>query len=134
MEGKSHQEPKSVALVVGVTGMAGLAIAEALKSPSAMGGPWKVYGSARRPKPDWFPSPLVDQYISFDALDLADTEAKLSSISLEITHVFWVALQVRQLEEEIIDANSLMLSNVLKVLTTQKKSVSTSSGPVSLGG
>uniref|UniRef100_A0A7C8Z707 NAD-dependent epimerase/dehydratase domain-containing protein n=1 Tax=Opuntia streptacantha TaxID=393608 RepID=A0A7C8Z707_OPUST len=114
MEGKSHQEPKSVALVVGVTGMAGLAIAEALKSPSAMGGPWKVYGSARRPKPDWFPSPLVDQYISFDALDLADTEAKLSSISLEITHVFWVALQVRQLEEEIIDANSLMLSNVLK--------------------
>uniref|UniRef100_A0A7C8Z697 PRISE-like Rossmann-fold domain-containing protein n=1 Tax=Opuntia streptacantha TaxID=393608 RepID=A0A7C8Z697_OPUST len=127
MEGKSHQEPKSVALVVGVTGMAGLAIAEALKSPSAMGGPWKVYGSARRPKPDWFPSPLVDQYISFDALDLADTEAKLSSISLEITHVFWVALQVRQLEEEIIDANSLMLSNVLKVLTTQKKSVSTSS-------
>ncbi|KAJ8444997.1 hypothetical protein Cgig2_029191 [Carnegiea gigantea] len=59
MEEKSHQEPKSVALIVGVTGMAGLSIAETLKSPSALGGPWKVYGSARRPKPDWLLPPLL---------------------------------------------------------------------------
>ena len=123
----SHQGPKHVALIVGVTGMAGLAIAEALKSSSTLGGQWKIYGAARRSKPAWLSPSLLDHYISFDALDLADTEAELSAISSQVTHVFWVAIQFRQHEEETIHANSVMLSNVLKVLTTQKKSISVSS-------
>ncbi|KAJ7980338.1 3-oxo-Delta(4,5)-steroid 5-beta-reductase-like [Quillaja saponaria] len=45
--------PNFVALIVGITGMAGLSIAEALKRPDSLAGPWKVYGAARRPKPSW---------------------------------------------------------------------------------
>ncbi|KAL5782184.1 hypothetical protein ACOSP7_007213 [Xanthoceras sorbifolium] len=52
-------DQKPVALIVGVIGMAGLSLAEALKSPTALNGPWKVYGSARRSKPTWFPSSSV---------------------------------------------------------------------------
>ncbi|KAE8670551.1 5-oxoprolinase-like [Hibiscus syriacus] len=88
-----------VALIVGVTGMAGVSLAEALKSPEALGGPWKVYGSALRPLPTWFPSSLLDQYIAFDATDAGDTADKLAPISGEVTHVFWVAIQVRESEE-----------------------------------
>ncbi|KAF3972404.1 hypothetical protein CMV_004076 [Castanea mollissima] len=105
-----------VALVVGVTGMAGLSLAEALKSPTALGGPWKVYGSACRPKPTWFPSSILDHYISFDALNFDDTLKQLSPIAHEVTHVFWVAIQVRENEESNIAANSSMLENVIKVL------------------
>ncbi|MCI78689.1 3-oxo-delta(45)-steroid 5-beta-reductase-like protein, partial [Trifolium medium] len=39
-----HQS--SVALIVGVTGMAGLSLAEALKQPDSLEAPWKVYGAA----------------------------------------------------------------------------------------
>jgi len=33
-----------VALIVGVTGMVGFSLAEALKQPTTQGSPWKVYG------------------------------------------------------------------------------------------
>ncbi|KAF3972405.1 hypothetical protein CMV_004077 [Castanea mollissima] len=105
-----------VALVVGVTGMVGLSLAEALKSPTALGGPWKVYGSARRPKPTWFPSSIPDHYITFDALNFDDTLKHLAPIAHEITHVFWVAIQVRENEESNVAANSTMLENVIKAL------------------
>ncbi|XVE65545.1 hypothetical protein DITRI_Ditri08aG0008200 [Diplodiscus trichospermus] len=105
-----------VALIVGVTGMAGLSLAEALKSPEALGGPWKVYGSARRSKPTWFPSSVLDGYISFDATDADDTKNKLSSVANEVSHVFWVAIQVRESEEENVTVNATMLANVLNVL------------------
>ena len=106
----------SVALIVGVTGMVGLSLAEALKKPRALGGPWKVYGAARRPKPTWFPTSNVDDYIAFDAVNPDDTRAKLSPISHEVTHVFWVAIQVRETEELNVTVNAAMLSNVLGVL------------------
>ncbi|XP_022718133.1 3-oxo-Delta(4,5)-steroid 5-beta-reductase-like [Durio zibethinus] len=106
----------SVALVVGVTGMAGLSLAEALKKPTALGGPWKVYGTARRSKPSWFPSSIVDHFISFDATNLDDTIKNLFPISNEVTHVFWVAIQVRENEEANILINSTMLKNVVDVL------------------
>ncbi|KAK7842169.1 iridoid synthase cyc2 [Quercus suber] len=111
-----------VALVVGVTGMVGLSLAEALKSPTALGGPWKVYGSARRPKPTWFPSSTPDHYITFDALDFDDTLKHLAPIAHEITHVFWVAIQVRENEESNIVANSTMLENVIKALKSATSS------------
>lgn len=107
-----------MALIVGVTGMAGLSIAESLNSPTALGGPWKVYGSARRSIPTWFPSSLLHSYISFDAASLPDTRRKLSPLSAEITHLFWVAIQVRETEEQNILVNQTMLSNVLHVLTS----------------
>uniref|UniRef100_A0A2N9IMG8 PRISE-like Rossmann-fold domain-containing protein n=1 Tax=Fagus sylvatica TaxID=28930 RepID=A0A2N9IMG8_FAGSY len=105
-----------VALVVGVTGMAGLSLAEALASPTALGGPWKVYGAARNPKPTWFPSSILNLYITFDALNLDDTLKQLSPIAHEVTHVFWVAIQVRENEESNISSYSIMLENVIKVL------------------
>lgn len=113
---------KSVALVVGVTGMAGLSLAEALKSPTALGGPWKVYGSARRPKPSWFPPSSVDHYITFDATNSGDTAEKLSPLSDEITHVLWVAIQVLESEEANVKVNQVMLANVLNVLKSSPNS------------
>nr|GLL48451.1 iridoid synthase-like [Ipomoea trifida] len=109
---------KAVALVVGATGMVGVATVEALKQPTALGGPWKVYGAARRPLPSWFPSSFLDEYITFDALNLEDTHKSLSKISNEVTHVFWLALQVHEKEEENIRLNSTMLDNVLRSLTS----------------
>lgn len=112
----------SVALIVGVTGMAGLSLAEALKKPSASGSPWKVYGAARRPQPTWFPISIVDHYMTFDAVCSDDTRAKLSPISNEVTHVFWVAIQVRETEELNITVNAAMLSNVLEVFKSAPSS------------
>ncbi|KAK9288778.1 hypothetical protein L1049_017242 [Liquidambar formosana] len=114
--------PPSVALIVGVTGMAGLSLAEALKMPAALGGPWKVFGTARRPKPSWFPSSIIDGYISFDATDSDDTNDKLSPISNEVTHLFWVAIQVRETEEANASVNEAMLANVLNVLKSDPAS------------
>ncbi|XP_068660365.1 (S)-8-oxocitronellyl enol synthase CYC2-like [Aristolochia californica] len=107
----------SVALVVGVTGIVGFALAEALKKPTARGGPWRVYGSARRPTPDWFPPFLLDGFIQFDTLDRDDTTARLSPVAHQVTHLFWVALKLCPDEEVNIKTNSTMLSNVLEVLT-----------------
>ncbi|KAH7513441.1 3-oxo-Delta(4,5)-steroid 5-beta-reductase [Ziziphus jujuba] len=109
-------ETAKVALVVGVTGMAGLSIAEALKSPTALGGPWKVIGAARRPLPNWFPTSILDGFITFDATRYEDTLQKLSSVSNQVSHVFWVALQVRENEEANITVNTTMLANVVNVL------------------
>ncbi|XP_058080565.1 3-oxo-Delta(4,5)-steroid 5-beta-reductase-like [Magnolia sinica] len=116
MELETPETP--VALVVGVTGMAGLSLAEALKKPTALGGPWKVYGAARRPKPTWFSPSLLDLYIQFNALDPHDTCKNLSIISEHVTHLFWVVLQAHDNEEANIATNSSMLSNVLHVLTS----------------
>ncbi|OVA16815.1 hypothetical protein BVC80_1543g274 [Macleaya cordata] len=123
MELLQSDHRRSVALVVGVTGMAGLALAEALKKPNAVGGPWKVYGVARRPKPIWFPaSSVIDDYIFFDAVNYDDTHHNLSPLSHEITHVFWVAIQVRDNEESNVSVNSIMLTNVVNVLTSNPSS------------
>lgn len=89
-----------MAIVIGVTGMADLSFAEALKSPTALGDPWEVYGSAWRPKQSWFPSSTVDHYITFDATNSGNTTEKLSLLFNEITHVFWLqfkCLRVKKL-------------------------------------
>nr|GMD89304.1 3-oxo-Delta(4,5)-steroid 5-beta-reductase-like [Ipomoea batatas] len=94
----------------------------ALKDPTALGGPWKVYGAARRPLPSWFPASFLDEYITFDALNFDDTHNNLSKISHEVTHVFWLALQFHEKEEENIRLNSTMLENVLRSLTSSNSS------------
>ncbi|KAL2338973.1 hypothetical protein Fmac_013419 [Flemingia macrophylla] len=105
-----------VALVVGVTGVTGLSLAQALKQPNSLGGPWRVYGAARRPQPTWFPPSIVDHFITFDAVDSADTCTKLIPIAHEVTHLFWITLQVRENEEENIVVNKTMLLNVFTAL------------------
>ncbi|KAL4643088.1 hypothetical protein ACB092_02G068100 [Castanea dentata] len=116
MEQENHPNVTNVALIVGVTGMAGLSLAKALKSPNALGSPWQVYGVARRPEPSWFPSSIVDKYITFDATNTDDTHDKLAHIANKVTHVFWVAIQVRENEEANVKVNAAMLTNVFNVL------------------
>lgn len=112
----------SVALVVGVTGMAGLSIAKALKQPNCLGGPWKVYGAARRPTPSCFPPSIVDTFITFDAVDSTDTRAKLLPIAHEVTHLFWVTFQIVAEEEINVTVNRAMLLNVLNALKSSPTS------------
>ncbi|XP_076913418.1 (S)-8-oxocitronellyl enol synthase CYC2-like [Bidens hawaiensis] len=111
-----------VALVVGVTGMAGVALTEALKKPTALGGPWTVYGVSQRPPPEWFPTALLDNHIMLDTLNQNQTHQILSPLSSQITHVFWVAIQVNESEEVNVSLNSSMLSNVLGALTSSPNS------------
>ncbi|KAL1372423.1 hypothetical protein HN51_002580 [Arachis hypogaea] len=112
-----------VALIVGVTGMVGFNIAQALKKPDCKGGPWKVYGAARRPPPaTWFPASIVDDFISFDAVDAVTTQASLSPIAHEVTHLFWVALHFQEDEEANIATNKAMLHNVLTTLKSSPSS------------
>ncbi|XP_057421563.1 (S)-8-oxocitronellyl enol synthase CYC2-like [Lotus japonicus] len=116
-----HQVP--VALVVGVTGITGLSLAQALKQPHCLGGgPWKVYGAARRPPPNWFPLSTVDNFITFNAVNSTDTLGKLSPIAGEVTHLFWVTFQFLGDEEANIAVNKAMLQNVLTALTSTPSS------------
>ncbi|CAN0914568.1 (S)-8-oxocitronellyl enol synthase [Linum grandiflorum] len=116
------RNPSSVALIVGVTGMVGLSLAEALNDLSTPGGPWKVYGVARRSLPSWFPASLLHKFISMDALDRQDTLLKLSPVASEVTHVFWVALMVDESEEVNISMNSSMISHVIQALKSAGES------------
>jgi hypothetical protein len=61
---RENSSDASVALIVGITGLAGFSLAEDLQKPTTPGRPWKVYGIARRPLPRWFPAFLVDGFIS----------------------------------------------------------------------
>ncbi|XP_059631114.1 (S)-8-oxocitronellyl enol synthase CYC1-like [Cornus florida] len=100
----------SVALIIGVTGIVGNSLAEILPLHDTPGGPWKVYGAARRPRPTWYSNrPL--QYIQCDVADAQDTMAKLSPLT-DITHIFYVAWT----GTEDCDINAAMFHNVLKAV------------------
>ncbi|KAG9442057.1 hypothetical protein H6P81_017911 [Aristolochia fimbriata] len=72
---------KSEGLVVGVTGIVGFSLTEAMRKPTIPGGPWRIYGVARRERPEWFPSSLLDGF--------------LSPVGRRVTHLFWFALNLR---------------------------------------
>lgn len=114
-----------VALVVGVTGMAGLSLAEALNDSNCLAAPWKVYGAARRFPNTWFPLSILDAFIAFDAVDLADTRAKLLPIAHEVTHLFWLTFNHDRDEEVNVTVNKSMLQNVLTVLKSSPSSTLT---------
>ncbi|KAL9996082.1 putative (S)-8-oxocitronellyl enol synthase [Helianthus debilis subsp. tardiflorus] len=120
MEQANPTQP--VALIVGVTGMVGVALTEALNKPTALGGPWTVYGVSRQPLPTWFPSSLLNKHMILDTLNQQQTHEILSPLSSQITHVFWLALQVNESEQVNISLNSTMLSNVLNALTSSPTS------------
>ncbi|GLT58862.1 hypothetical protein SLA2020_317230 [Shorea laevis] len=103
---------QSVGLVVGVTGIVGNSLAEILPLSDTPGGPWKVYGVARRPRPNWSADHRIE-YIQCDVSDLAETEEKLSQLT-DVTHIFYVAWTNRSTEAENCEANGAMLRNVLR--------------------
>jgi len=108
-----------VALIVGVTGIVGNTLADQLAEGDAPGGPWKVYGLARRPKPNWLnQSNLI--YIECNLLEREQTLAKLSLLH-DVTHIFYLTWVKRDTEEEICEANGGMLHNVVDGLLPNAK-------------
>ncbi|CAK9203275.1 unnamed protein product [Sphagnum troendelagicum] len=108
-----------VALIAGVTGIVGNSLAAQLHDPNAPGGPWKVYGVARRAtKPDWLPEPLL--YINCNLLDRDETLSKLSPLH-DVTHLFYVTWVSRPTEEENCEANGALYHNVLDAIIPNAK-------------
>ncbi|KAF5444836.1 hypothetical protein F2P56_033935 [Juglans regia] len=105
---------QSVGLVIGVTGIVGNSLAEILPLSDTPGGPWKVYGVARRPRPDWNADHPIE-YIQCDVSDLEDTQAKLSPLT-DVTHIFYVTWVSRSTEAENCEANGAMFRNVLRAV------------------
>ncbi|MCO5562408.1 hypothetical protein L7F22_016035 [Adiantum nelumboides] len=108
-----NRQPK-VALVVGITGIVGTSLANLLLKPDAPGGPWKVYGVARRAQPKWFANTQID-YVQCDVLDKTDTQTKFAPLK-DVTHLFWVVWVSRGSEEINCADNGKMFQNVLDVL------------------
>jgi NACalpha-BTF3-like transcription factor len=88
-------------------------LAELLTRPDAYGGPWKVYGVARRPRPEWIPAAV--HYLQVDLLDRDQTHAKLSALT-DVTHFFWNTWVQGKNEKENIELNSTMLQNPLDAM------------------
>lgn len=105
---------QSVALIIGVTGIVGNSLAEILPLADTPGGPWKVYGVARRPRPIWQADHRIE-YIQCNVSDEEEALEKLSNLT-DVTHIFYVAWASKPTEEENCVANGTMLSNVLKAV------------------
>lgn len=110
-EDEAPKSFQSVGLVIGVTGIVGNSLAEILPLADTPGGPWKVYGVARRERPPWNADHPID-YIQCDVSDPEDTKAKLSALA-DVTHLFYVTWANRSTEAENIKVNTAMFSNVL---------------------
>nr|A0A1C9CX66.1 RecName: Full=(S)-8-oxocitronellyl enol synthase CYC2; AltName: Full=Cyclase 2; AltName: Full=Iridoid synthase; Short=ISY [Camptotheca acuminata]AON76723.1 progesterone 5-beta-reductase family protein [Camptotheca acuminata] len=113
-EDDAPRDCQSVALIIGVTGIVGNSLAEILPISDTPGGPWKVYGVARRPRPAWNADHPVE-YIQCDISDASDTHTKLSPLT-DVTHIFWVTWANRPTESECCELNGTMLRNVLNAL------------------
>ncbi|KAL2456180.1 Delta(4)-3-oxosteroid 5-beta-reductase [Abeliophyllum distichum] len=113
-ENEVQPEYQNVALIIGVTGIVGNSLAEILPLPNTPGGPWKVYGVARRPRPSWNADHPV-QYIQCDVLDTEDTRSKLSTLS-DVTHLFYVTWASKSTEIENCQVNGEMFKNVLHTI------------------
>uniref|UniRef100_A0A0E0LMZ4 PRISE-like Rossmann-fold domain-containing protein n=1 Tax=Oryza punctata TaxID=4537 RepID=A0A0E0LMZ4_ORYPU len=113
----AEQPPfRSVALVVGSTGIVGTSLVDILPLPDTPGGPWKVYALSRRPLPPWSPPP--SPAVTHLCVDLADPAAVAEALAplTDITHVFYVAWAPHLVEARNREANSGMLRNVLSVV------------------
>ncbi|KAK9735979.1 hypothetical protein RND81_04G242700 [Saponaria officinalis] len=103
-----------VALIIGVTGIVGNSLAEILPLADTPGGPWKVYGVARRQRPNWNTDHPIE-YVQCDISDENDTVAKLSPLT-DVTHMFYVTWANRGVEVENCEVNGRMFRNVLKAV------------------
>ncbi|KAA8536258.1 hypothetical protein F0562_028736 [Nyssa sinensis] len=102
---------QSVGLIIGVTGIVGNSLAEILPLSDTPGGPWKVYGVARRPQPSWNADNPIE-YMQCDVSDPDETQSKLSNLK-DVTHIFYVTWTSRPTEAENCEINGNMLRNVL---------------------
>ncbi|CAL1395911.1 unnamed protein product [Linum trigynum] len=105
---------QSVALIVGVTGIVGNSLAEILPLPDTPGGPWKVYGVARRPRTAWSADHRM-RYIQCDVADAAAAKYKLAQLN-DVTHIFYATWARCSTEEENCRVNSQMFRNVLQAV------------------
>ncbi|KAJ9159443.1 hypothetical protein P3X46_024951 [Hevea brasiliensis] len=105
---------QSVALIIGVTGIVGNSLAEILPFADTPGGPWKVYGVARRPRPIWQADHLIE-YIQCDVFNEQETLEKLSVLT-DVTHIFYVTWASKPTEAENCFVNGSMLRNVLNTM------------------
>ncbi|TXG52506.1 hypothetical protein EZV62_021675 [Acer yangbiense] len=105
---------QSVGLIIGVTGIVGNSLAEILPLSDTPGGPWKLYGVARRPKPDWSSDHLVE-YIQCDVSNPNQTQSKLSVLT-DVTNIFYVTWTSRSTKAENCEINGAMLRNVLRAV------------------
>ncbi|KAH7277970.1 hypothetical protein KP509_38G017700 [Ceratopteris richardii] len=112
--GATGQCERKAALIIGVTGIVGSSLSNLLLREDAPGGPWKVYGVARRARPRWFNEMRVE-YVQCDVMDEDETQTKIAPLT-EITHLFWVAWVSRGNEEINCVDNGKMFRNVLDVL------------------
>ncbi|PSR99894.1 3-oxo-Delta(4,5)-steroid 5-beta-reductase [Actinidia chinensis var. chinensis] len=110
-ENDCPQTTQSVALILGVTGIVGNSLADILPLSDTPGGPWKVYGVARRLRPPWAADNPI-HYIQCDISDAADAAAKLSPLT-DITHIFYVTWANRSTEIENCEVNGAMLRHTL---------------------
>ena len=113
---------KSVALIIGVTGIVGNSLAEILPLADTPCGPWKVYGVARRPRPNWNADHPIE-YIQCDISDREDAVAKLSPLT-DVTHIFYVTWANKPTEIENCKANGTMFRNVLDAVVPSATNLS----------
>ncbi|KAH9755703.1 3-oxo-Delta(4,5)-steroid 5-beta-reductase [Citrus sinensis] len=106
-----EDDERNVGLVIGVTGILGNSLAEILPRPDTPGGPWKVYGVARRPRPHWNADHPIE-YIQCDVSDPQQTQTKLSQLT-DVTHIFYTTWASSPTEVENCQINGAMLRNVL---------------------
>uniref|UniRef100_A0A7N2KRI4 PRISE-like Rossmann-fold domain-containing protein n=1 Tax=Quercus lobata TaxID=97700 RepID=A0A7N2KRI4_QUELO len=105
---------RSVGLVIGVTGIVGNSLAEILPLLDTPGGPWKVYGVARRPRPIWNKDYPIE-YIQCDVSNPNETQTKLSKLT-DVTHIFYVTWASRPTEAQNCETNGTMFRNVLRTV------------------
>ncbi|CAN1776180.1 (S)-8-oxocitronellyl enol synthase CYC2, partial [Linum perenne] len=99
---------QSVALVVGVTGIVGNSLAEILPLADTPGGPWKVYGVARRPRPNC-------------TKDAWNCYANSSDADLIAEHQIWASVDPYAKNEafNIVNADVFKWKHLWKVLAEQ---------------
>ena len=111
----------NAALIVGVTGIVGIPLAEQLIQKK-----WKVYGISRR-HVDFLPSDL--KHIALDATKKQDCQEKLKDLT-DVTHVFFVAWVNSATEEERCKVNKGLVS--ITVHGNKRTTLHTSHNPFHL--
>ncbi|KAM0011924.1 putative 3-oxo-5-beta-steroid 4-dehydrogenase [Helianthus debilis subsp. tardiflorus] len=112
---------QSVALIIGVTGIVGNSLTEILPLSDTPGGPWKVYGVARRPQPQWNSDHPIE-YIQCDVSDPDETLTKLGCLQ-DVTHLFYVTWANQATESENCEINGKMFQNVLDAVIPDSPSL-----------
>ncbi|WP_295119701.1 SDR family oxidoreductase [uncultured Chitinophaga sp.] len=100
---------EKIALVVGVTGIAGNNLAKQLLNDG-----WTTYGIARNPEINI----TGMKPLAVDLLDVAALQTVLHDINP--THVFFTTWMRRESEEENIKVNATLVRNLLEVLSPKK--------------